>query len=198
MEHGALLRQLYNDPANAAGFAGLESLYREAHARRPSVTRDEVRHFLEGDRTYTLFKPTRNRYPRLRTRPRGFLTDLQCDLADFQKLAEHNRGFRYLLVAVDVLSRRVFVEPARSKSSKDMKHAFDKLFRQLPHLPWTVFTDNVRSDGGVSLTALIQGVEFESREMRAYFKEKGVQKYASRSDDVKVCSRHISGSITAF
>lgn len=143
MEHSALLRRLYNDPANAAGYAGLEPLYREARARRPSITRDEVQHFLEGDRTYTLFKPTRNRYPRLRTRPRGFLTDLQADLADFQKLAEHNRGFRYLLVAVDVLSRRVFVEPTRSKSSRDMKHAFDRLFRQLPHLPWSVFTDNV-------------------------------------------------------
>lgn len=142
-KHKSLLRKLYNNPSSAAGFAGLDALYREAHALEPDVTREDVRHFLEGDRTYTLFRPTRNRYPRLRTQPKGFLTDLQCDLADFQKLAEHNNGFRYLLVAVDVLSRRVFVEPTKTKSSKDMKAAFDRLFRQLPHLPWTVFTDNV-------------------------------------------------------
>lgn len=36
-----------------------------------------------------------------------------------------------------------------------------------------------------------QGGEFESREMRIYFKEKGVQKYASRSDDVKVSRRFL-------
>lgn len=141
----SLLRRLYNNPSSAGGYAGVEALYREARGHAPDITRDDVRHFLEGDRTYTLFKPTRKRYPRLRTRPRGFLTDLQCDLADFQKLAEHNQGFRYLLVAVDVLSRRVFVEPTKSKSANDMKRAFDKLFRQLPHLPWSLFTDNVRS-----------------------------------------------------
>lgn len=187
--HKSLLRRLYNNPSSAAGYAGLEALFREARTHAPDITREEVRHFLEGDRTYTLFKPTRNRYPRLRTRPRGFLTDLQCDLADFQKLAEHNQGFRYLLVAVDVLSRRVFVEPTKSKAAKDMKRAFDKLFRQLPHLPWSVFTDNVSlMINNYANTLCIQGGEFESREMKAYFKDKGVQKYASRSDDVKVRS----------
>lgn len=144
--HTALLRRIYNDPSSAAGFAGADALYREAHAADSSVTHDDVRHFLEGDRTYTLFRPTRNRYRRLRTVPAGFLTDLQVDLADFQTLAEHNRGFRYLLVAVDVLSRRVFVVPVKSKASRDMKVGFDKLFRQLPHLPWRVFSDNVGDD----------------------------------------------------
>lgn len=142
-KHKALLRRIFNDPSSAGGYAGLEPLYHAARAEQPDVTREDVRHFLEGDRTYTLFKPTRTRYRRLKTVPSGFLTDIQVDLADLQKLAEHNGGRRYILVAVDVLSRRVFAIPTKSKSSNHMKAAFERLFRSLPHLPWRIFSDNV-------------------------------------------------------
>lgn len=143
MENKALLRRLYNDPSSAAGYAGVDSLFTEARKRLPNITRAQVQHFLEGDRTYSLFRPTRNRYPRLRTVPAGFLTDVQADLADLQKLAEYNGGYRYILVAVDVLSRRVFVVPVRSKATPHMKVAFDKLFRLLPHQPWKLHSDKV-------------------------------------------------------
>jgi hypothetical protein len=69
--------------------------------------------------------------------------DLQTDLADFQQLAKENDGYRYLLVGVDVLSRRLFTTPVRSKSSEEMKQAFDRLFAQMPNLPSELYTDQV-------------------------------------------------------
>jgi len=62
-------------------------------------------------------------------------------LIDFQSLSSKNEGFRYMLVAVDVLSRRVFGTPIKSKSSIDMKKAFDEIFKQMPMEPQRVFTD---------------------------------------------------------
>ncbi|KAH7689552.1 hypothetical protein AAVH_40450 [Aphelenchoides avenae] len=96
---------------------------------------------------------------------------MQADLADFQQLAAHNRGYRYLLVAVDTLSRRIFASPVRSKKAEHMREAFDELLEHVPHLPWTIYTD--------------KGGEFESKEMKKYFRDRDINKTASQSDDVK-------------
>jgi hypothetical protein len=61
-------------------------------------------------------------------------------------LAKENDGYRYLLVGVDVLSRRLFTTPVKSKSSKEMKQAFDRLFPQMPSLPSELYTDEVNFD----------------------------------------------------
>jgi hypothetical protein len=79
-----LLNALYTNVESSASFAGADRLYDAAHQLDPSVTRDEVRAYLEQNRTYTLHKPRRYRFKRLRTVPAGFFTDLQVDLADFQ------------------------------------------------------------------------------------------------------------------
>lgn len=62
-------------------------------------------------------------------------------MIDFQSLSSKNEGFRYMLVAVDVLSRRVFGTPVKSKNSMDMKNAFDVIFKQMPMEPQRIFTD---------------------------------------------------------
>jgi len=92
-------------------------------------------------------------------------------LADFQQLADENDDYRYLLVGVDVLSRRCFAVPVHSKESEEMKKGFEELFKQMPNLPSEIFSDN--------------GKEFESREMRKYFEEKGISKFSSNRGEQK-------------
>lgn len=167
----ALLDRLYTDPSSPAAYSGVENLLREAQRHDPNVKRKDVEEYLYGQTTYTLFKPRRVRYRRLKTIPAGYMTDMQADLADFQQLAAQNNGYRYLLVAVDVLSRRIFTAPVRSKKAEHMREAFDEIFAQTPHLPWSLYTD--------------KGNEFESSQMRAYFKGKDIEKIVSQSDDVK-------------
>jgi len=77
----ALLNRLYTDPASNASYGGVELLYKEAKHHNPKITRQNVRHFLEGQRTYTLFKQRKLKFPKSRTIPAGYMTDLQADLA---------------------------------------------------------------------------------------------------------------------
>ncbi|KAL3095212.1 hypothetical protein niasHT_020363 [Heterodera trifolii] len=63
------------------------------------------------------FLKDRKRFPRLKTIPSGFHTDWQCDLCIFDQLKEHNDGYKYLLVCIDVLSRMIFSAPAKSKKT---------------------------------------------------------------------------------
>uniref|UniRef100_A0A914HAF5 Integrase catalytic domain-containing protein n=1 Tax=Globodera rostochiensis TaxID=31243 RepID=A0A914HAF5_GLORO len=94
-------------------------------------------------------------------------SDVQADLADFQALSRKNSGNRYLLLAVDVLSRRMFGAPVKSKKPADMKRAFEELFGQMPKLPETLYTD--------------RGLEFVAKPLKEFYAEKGIQKFETSS-----------------
>jgi hypothetical protein len=59
-----------------------------------------------------------------------------------QSLARHNRGFRYILVAIDVLSKRIWAIPVRAKKKEDMVEAFRLLLDQMEQAPHRFFSDN--------------------------------------------------------
>ena len=51
------------------------------------------------------------------------------DLAYVDKLAKYNRGVRYLLAAVNCLSRYLRVEPLKTKYAKETTEAFKKMIK---------------------------------------------------------------------
>ncbi|KAL3093925.1 hypothetical protein niasHT_027253 [Heterodera trifolii] len=161
------INKIYNDPANPGGFAGASALYAAVKKKHPKLKRTEFDDFLQRNTTYTLFKPKREKFRRLRTVPTGFMTDVQADLADFQALSRKNSGYRYLLLAVDVLSRRMFGFPVKSKRPADVKRAFEEVFDQMPKLPETLYTD--------------RGLEFVAKPMKEFFAENGIKKYETSS-----------------
>ncbi|KAL3075976.1 hypothetical protein niasHT_037229 [Heterodera trifolii] len=156
-------------PENAPSPSGTKELMRKL-AHNPLASSLLNRVFVgSGQRntTYTLFKPKREKFRHLRTVPTGFMTDVQADLADFQALSRKNSGHRYLLLAVDVLSRRMFGSPVKSKRPADVKRAFEEVFGQMPKLPETLYTD--------------RGLEFVAKPMKEFFAENGIKKYETSS-----------------
>lgn len=161
----SLLHRLYYNTKSAAQFSGADRLYRAAHTLDPSIKYAQVEEYLRGQRSYTLHKKVVRRYPRLRTIPSGLHTDWQADLAHFLDFSNDNDDYSYLLVCVDVLSRKIFVEPLKTKRPSDMQHAFDVIFKQADVKPWKLFTD--------------RGLEFEAKAMQEYFKKHDVIKYCA-------------------
>lgn len=49
------------------------------------------------------------------------------DLVDLQKLAKWNKGYKYLLTVIDVLSKYAWVEPLKSKSAAQLVAALERL-----------------------------------------------------------------------
>ncbi|KAL3108860.1 hypothetical protein niasHT_015036 [Heterodera trifolii] len=162
-------------PENAPSPSGTKELMRKlaqnplatVKKKHPKLKKAEFDDFLQRNTTYTLFKPKREKFRRLRTVPTGFMTDVQADLADFQALSRKNSGYRYLLLAVDVLSRRMFGSPVKSKKPADVKRAFEEVFGQMPKLPETLYTD--------------RGLEFVAKPMKEFFAENGIKKYETSS-----------------
>ena len=166
-----ILKRLYNNPNYPSSFAGVDQLWIEAKKEIPNIKKREIKEWLEGSRTYTIHRPRRVNFPRQKTIPSGYMTDVQVDLADLQKLSKENQGINYALIAIDVLSKQVFGVPVKNKNAKDMLEAFKNLFELMPMKPHRLFSD--------------KGKEFINSELKNYFKENEIEKYTPNSSTVK-------------
>ncbi|KAL3092071.1 hypothetical protein niasHS_004234 [Heterodera schachtii] len=158
-----LLEFLYKDLSSPVAFTSVEPLLKEARKSQPKIDRSDVQNYLATQRTYTLHRQAKRRYRRLPTLAPGLHTEWQADLAIFDRLAKQNRGYKYLLVCIDTLSRQVFVEPVKTKTSANMIIAFGRIFKRSKYIPWKVLTD--------------QGKEFTARAVQHFFRAKDVEHF---------------------
>jgi len=176
VEKKKLLEKLYHDPSSSAAFAGVNTLYKEAKKQNHRITKKDVIYFLEGDRTYTLHRPRRLRFKRAKTIGAGLYTDIQMDLCDMQKLSKHNKGYKYILLGVCVLSKMFFAAPVKSKKYEDMINAMERLLSQIPISPSRIFTDNGRE---FFLNKKIHG------KVENFYEQKGIDKHWSSTKTIK-------------
>ena len=165
-----IIRKAYYDLNSPAAFSAVDKVYKEAKKHNKDIKRKNVIQYLQAERTYAIHRPRPIRYKRLKMVPNG-LGEIQCDLAILDKLKKHNKGFPYLLVCIDILSRKITVAPAKSKNSLDMIKAFDLVLNKIGK-------QNVRRIN------TDRGLEFEAKKMRNYFIKLGIDKRVTYSQDV--------------
>ena len=77
MELENKINKIYTDPGNSGGFAGKEALYDAVQKLHPEISKKEIDHYLEGSRTYTLYKPRKLKFKRSKIIPTGFLSNVR-------------------------------------------------------------------------------------------------------------------------
>ena len=114
----------------------LEALYRKGPAAYGSVANlkkasglswRKVNNFLQGKNAHTKYRQFPRRFPRLKVIAFDINEIWSIDVAYVDKLAKYNHGVKYLLVAVDVLSRKLRVQPMRSKSASETVKSFSRM-----------------------------------------------------------------------
>ena len=166
-----LLRELYYDPDSAACYAGVRTLFREAKKRAPSVRIKDVEDFLYRQRTYTLHKTRRKRFPRKKVVASGVDTNWQADLADLKALSRQNKNYKYLLTVVDVFSKYGWAVPIKNKKPETAAKAFLWILEKSGRKPWWLYTD--------------RGNEFVGRPFRKMLDEQGITHVLATSPDIK-------------
>ena len=63
------------------------------------------------------------------------------DLADMQSLSRKNKGIKYLLCAIDLYSKYVFVIPLKDKKGISIVNAFNKIIKQSNRKPNKIWVD---------------------------------------------------------
>jgi hypothetical protein len=116
---------------------------------------------------YTLTKPVKRRFKRSRLISPGLFIQADVDLADVSNMASSNDKTRFLLIAVDTLSRKLYVEPLLSKKSIHVVQAFSQLWGDDPR-PRLVRTD--------------RGKEFLNRQVQAFFKANDIHHFVADSE----------------
>ena len=90
---------------------------------------NKVRQFLEKTAAHSKYGIYRKKFRRLKVISYDINEIWSIDLAYVDKLAKYNNGVKYLLVAVDVLSRFLRVEPMKSKDAPEAMKAFKRMIK---------------------------------------------------------------------
>ena len=93
------------------------------------VPRRKVRHFLHSEPAYTKYRAVRRKIPGLKVIVYDIDEIWSVDLAYVDKLAKCNKDFKYLLVAVDCMSRHLRVQKLKSKYATATAEAFKKMIK---------------------------------------------------------------------
>ena len=101
----------YHDPSAPGSLGGVQRF-----AKAQGLPLKKAQQVLERDVGYTLHKPRRRRFATLPVIVGGLDDQWAADLVEVQRLAKHNRGIRYLLTVVDVLSKYAWVQPLKTKT----------------------------------------------------------------------------------
>ena len=133
----------------------------------PPLPLKQAQRVLERDLAYTLHKPRRRRFPTVPVIVGGLDDQWVADLVEVQPLAKYNRGIRYLLTVVDVLSKYAWVQPLKAKTGVALVKAFDKILKGRRH-PNRLQTD--------------RGKEFYNRTFQRWLDEQGIHHFSTEGD----------------
>jgi len=161
-----LLTGLYYDASHPGSYGGVEPLVKAS-----GLPRKVVANWLKDQWTYSLHKPARRRkFPLRKYMVRSMDSQWQADLVEMQHFSNLNRGHRYLMTLIDILSRHAWAVPIKAKSAPAIRDAFKILFTKMTERrPQTIQTD--------------QGLEFENRLVRSYLREQyGIEQFSVKSE----------------
>ena len=114
---------VYCDPSNPGSFGGVAALVRQARS-------SDAKKWLSSQDTHTLHKPVHRIIPRRITFAKGIDDSFQADLSDMQNLSRYNDGYLFLLMCIDVLSKRAFVIPLKDMRGPGVAEAFEVIFKE--------------------------------------------------------------------
>lgn len=166
-----VLHKLYYDSSHPAGFSGIRPLYKYAKQELKSLTLDQVKAWLQKQKTYTLHKPIKRKFSRRVTVVAAIDQQWQADLADVQTLAPHNNGFRYLLCCIDVFSRYAWVVPLKDKTGPALVQGFTSIFKTSHRVPSSLQTD--------------KGKEFLNRGLQTFLKTHHIHFFTTENPETK-------------
>jgi len=135
------VRRRYFTTKTPGSFSGLSGFFK--NSKYTNV--NEVKKILDSFYTYNIHFPSKKKFKR---RPIIVATTnylWQSDIIDYKKYKRQNKGFSYILLTVDCFSKRVRLEPMKSKSATDVKNALEIIFKKYKERPNFLMTDRDRA-----------------------------------------------------
>ena len=124
------LKTIYHDIQHAGSYSGIDKLYRAVKDEGCyRLTRKQIQEWLKTQDAYGLHHSVQRRFKRNRVVVGGIDQQWDIDLAVMSDLSQENDGYRYFLLAIDILSRYVWAEPMKSKRGRDVISVMRRIFQ---------------------------------------------------------------------
>ena len=134
-EKDRIIRQVYYDSDN--GFGSIKSTYDDAKKILNTITYNDVKDFLERQKSRQT-KGYRGFNSYVAHEP---LQEIQIDIADFTASGALNDGFRYLLVAVDIFTKKAHGVAIKDKQPAESVRAMKEILKVIG-VPEVLYHDN--------------------------------------------------------
>ena len=157
-----MVLKTYYDFSNPGSYSGLERLHKAT-----GVPVKKLKSIMRKNLIYSLHKPVRIRYTRNPTVANSINHQWAADLADMKNLSRYNKGVKYLLTVVDVLSKYAWVVPMKNKTGAEQKRAFESILKE-GRKPLRLQTD--------------KGSEFYNKSFQEYLKQQKINHFNTQSD----------------
>ena len=115
-----------------------------------------------------LHKPIRKKFKKRYVFSSGVDAIWTADLVDMQSFSKSNKGYKYILMIIDVFSKYGWGIPLKTKTGLEVSKAFKDLWKKYP-TPQRLWTD--------------KGKEFYNKHMRELLKEKNVELYSTENEE---------------
>ena len=162
------LRKIYYDPSHPASFEGKKNLYHIVKKENKyPITHIQIQKWLKSQNVYTVNRNVKRNFQRGCVIVSGIDDQWDIDLASFDKEYKDNKGYKHLLVVIDIFSRFVWIEPLLNKSAPNIVNAFKKVLSKGRE------PRRLRSDAGT---------DFTSSKFQALCKEKGITHFTTHNE----------------
>ena len=162
----------YFDAERPASYQGSNTFARQFKG----LNRERAKIWLSKQDAYNLHRPVVRKFKRAKITTTGPNEQFEADLIDLSNIKSHNKGNTFLLVVIDVFSRRASVCPLKSKQGRDVAAALELIFDK-----WTN-PKYLRTD---------QGKEFKNAQVQKVLKDRKIKYFTTYGSEVKaaICER---------
>ena len=99
------------------------------------------------------------------------------DLADMQSLSKYNKGIKYLLCAIDLISKYAWVIPLKDKKGTSVVNAFQKIISK-ERKPNKIWVD--------------QGSEFYNKSFKDFLKKNNIEMYSTLNEGKSIVAERFT------
>ncbi len=143
------LKEIYSNVRSAPGYSS------------------KIQKFLQQNESSSVFRQVRHKFPRRRIISRYPFQMIMSDTINYRLIERpYNRPYKYIMVAIDVFTKKAWAQPMKSMDQMDASVSMGKIIDQMPEIPQIIITD--------------LGTEFYNKMMANLFNRLGVKHYSIR------------------
>ena len=133
---------------------------------KTKLSREHVAKWLDLQEPVSLHKNVRKNFPRNPIHVRLPFYQYGVDLIDFSAYKNYNNGKKWILILIDVFSKKIYVRALKSKAGLEVSLSLDEILKKMPHKPRLISAD--------------LGTEFWNSNVRKVLKKYGVHLFLTQ------------------